>query len=259
MELWTYEHAITLLPALAAMLVIGLVLRLTIGGKPLKIRMIPFQVLACILLALEVGKQVTSIIDGYDLYRLPFHFCSLFIFMLPIMSFYKGKHRETVTAITTAICAALFALMLIYPNLIYGAGNIRDYFDGFIDFHTVTFHNIVMLEFVLIVALRLHEPDKKRDIKSAIIFTLYFCAVSATMAQILKTNYANFHSCNIPVFEEIRLSMADVIGAVPVQIIYILILTVLNVLFVVGSYMLYTFLYRLTERLFKTGGKTRAE
>lgn len=179
--------------------------------------------------------------------------------MLPIMSFYKGKHRETVTAITTAICAALFALMLIYPNLIYGAGNIRDYFDGFIDFHTVTFHNIVMLEFVLIVALRLHEPDKKRDIKCAIIFTLCFCAVSATMAQILKTNYANFHSCNIPVFEEIRLSMADVIGAVPVQIIYILILTVLNVLFVVGSYMLYTFLYRLTERLFKTGGKTRAE
>ena len=38
MELWTPEHAKTLLPAVALMLVIGVVLRRTIGKKDIKIR-----------------------------------------------------------------------------------------------------------------------------------------------------------------------------------------------------------------------------
>ena len=96
MQLWTPEHAKTLLPALAAMLAIAFVLRLTIGKKSLRIRMIPFQILACILFLIEIGKQVYSFRHGYDLYHIPLHFCSLFIFALPIMAFYRGKHKEKV-------------------------------------------------------------------------------------------------------------------------------------------------------------------
>ena len=107
MELWTPEHTKTLLPSLAAMLVIAVVLRLTMGKKDLKIRMIPFQILACVIFLLEIGKQVVSYTRGYDLYHLPFHFCSLFIFMLPLMAFYKGKHRSVITGITAAISGAL--------------------------------------------------------------------------------------------------------------------------------------------------------
>ncbi len=239
MELWAYEHAVTVLPALAIMLIIAVTLRLTIGKKPLEVRMIPFQILSCFLVALEIGKQVMSFIDGYDLYHIPLHFCSLFIFMLPAMSFYKGKHRQTVTAVTSALCAAMFTLMLIYPNLIYSAGNIRDYFKDYFDFHTVTFHNTVMLEFLLIVFLGLYTPNKKRDVKAVTVFTLCFCAVSAVMAQILKTNYANFYECNVPVFESLRVSAAGVIGTVATQIIYVLLVALLHVLFVYMSYWLY--------------------
>lgn len=239
MELWTPEHTKTLLPSIVAMLVISAVLRLTIGKKDLKIRMIPFQILACVIFLLEVGKQWVSYSRGYDLYHLPFHFCSLFIFMLPIMAFYKGKHRGTVTAITAAISGAMFLLTAIYPNLIYSAGNIRDYFKGYMDFHTVTFHNVVMMEFLLILALDLHTPASKGEMKAQIWFVLGFCAVSASMAHLLKTNYANFYTCNIAPLEEVRLSIQGVLGVVPTQILYVLILCVLNVLFVLMSYGFY--------------------
>lgn len=56
MELWTYEHTVTLIPALFAMSGIGALLRWWLGEKDLKIRMIPFQLLAVVLFLIEVGK-----------------------------------------------------------------------------------------------------------------------------------------------------------------------------------------------------------
>lgn len=248
MGLWTPEHAITLIPAIAVMLAIGIILRITIGDKPLRIRMIPFQILAVIAFLLEIGKQVVSLSRGYDLYHLPFHFCSLFIFMLPVMAFYKGKHRGAVTAITASISASLFLLMLIYPNLIYSAWNIRNFFGDYLDFHTVAFHNVAMLEFVLIIFLNLYTPERKRDIKAILVFISCFCVVSATMAQVLKTNYANYYSCNIPPLEAVRVSLQGVIGAVPTQILYVLIVSALNVLFVLMCYGICSLLSRLFKR-----------
>jgi len=254
MELWTYEHTITLIPALAIMLIIAAVLRLTIGKKDLKIRMIPFQILACAIVLLEIGKQAVSLSRGYDLYHLPFHFCSLFIFMLPLMAFYKGKHRQAVTAVTAAISGAMFLLMLIYPNLIYGAWNIQDYFKGYFDFHTVTFHNVVMLEFLLIVALDLHTPAPKGETMQSVWFITGFCVVSASMAHLLKTNYANYYTCNIPPLEAVRVSVQNAIGALPATLLYVAIVSALNIVFVIGSY----WFYRLVRHLL-AGKKEKIE
>lgn len=241
MELWTAQHAKTLLPALAVMLIVAGILRKVLK-KDEKVRMLPIRILSCILILLEIGKQALSLQRGYDLYHLPFHFCSLFLFVLPVMSFYRGKHRHAVFTVATALCASLFLLMLIYPALIYGSWNIENFFLGYFDFHTVAFHNIVMFIFVLMVALDVHTPAPKGDSKPLVLFTLCFCAVSATMAQILKTNYANYYSCNIPVLEEVRLMMQGVIGVWPTQLLYIFIVSALNVGFVLLSYQLYRFL-----------------
>lgn len=252
MELWTSEHIKTLLPSLAVMLIIGAVLRVTLKNKPEKIRMIPLQILAVIIVLLEIGKQVLSLMRGYDLYHLPFHFCSLFIFSLPAMAFYNGKHKETVRGVGAALCASLMLLMLIYPNLIYSAGNIQAFFSDFFSFHTVAFHNVVMLAFVLIVALQIHTPSPKGEPKAAMLFTLGFCVVSSGMAQLLKTNYANFYSCNIAPLEAVRVSLQGVLGYGFTQLLYILIVSVLNVLFVLGAYWVYRLL-RGSRCAVKTG------
>ena len=247
MELWTAEHAKTLPPAIAVMILLAVILRKFLKNDE-KLRMIPIQILTCVLLVMEVGKQALSLAQGYDLYCLPFHFCSLFLYVMPVMSFYKGKHRHAVFTVSTALCASVFLLMLIYPNLIYAAGNIQNFFGGYFDFHTVAFHNIVMFLFILIVVLDIHTPAPKGDSKPIILFILCFCAVSASMAHILKTNYANYYQCNIPVLEEVRLTIQGVIGVLPTTLLYILIVSALNVGFVLMSYQLYRFLRFIVNR-----------
>ena len=240
MELWTSAHGRTLIPATILMIIFSLVLRHFLIKKDLKHRMIPFQILAVILFIIEIGKQIDSFADGsYDLYHLPFHFCSLFIFMLPISAFYSGKHRETVFSVTSAICSSVFLLMMIYPNLIYSAGNIENYFTEYQSFHTVTFHNIVIFEFFIIIALNLNEPKPKRDLLPVILFMVGFSLVAAVMAQILKTNYANMYTCNIPPLESVRLAVQNACGYVPAQILYVTIVALLQIAFTVMAYYFY--------------------
>jgi hypothetical protein len=146
----------------------------------------------------------------------------MFIFMFPLMAFYTGKYRQAVCQITMAISAATSLLTIIYPDLIYGAGNIENYFVGYLDFHTVTFHNIVIMQFILIVALGLAEPVHVGGIKTVAIFTACFCVISASMAHILQTNFNNFYVCNIAPLESVRLAVQNAVGYVPAQILYVL-------------------------------------
>ena len=249
MELWTYQHAVTLIPATVVMFLLAFLLRKWLIGKSIKVRMIPFQIIATIIVMIEIGKQGVSLSRGYDLYCLPFHFCSLFIFMLPMMAFYKGRHQNSVRGITAALCASVFALFLIYHNLIYGSWNVDNYFRGYMDFHTVTFHNLVMMAFLLIPALNLYAPDPKKDIKPIMLFILGFCIVSASMAHILKTNYANYYSCNIPVLETVRLAVASVAGEVPAKLMYVTIVSGLNFAFVYGAYWLFVLSCRINKKV----------
>lgn len=240
--LWTEEHIRTLLPALAGMLVLAVVLRLLLGKKSWEIRMLPMKILAAAIVLLEIGKQVISFQRGYDLYHIPLHYCSLFIFMLPAFAFYRGKGCRTVAGVTAGLCASVLALMLVYPNLIYSAWDIEHYLEDYMAFHTVSFHNIVMFAAVLTVALELHQPQSKGESKAVVLFMVGFCVISSVMAQILKTNYANFYQCNIPVFEQLRLSLQGVLGAVVTQVLYVLIVSVLTVLFTLGFYWVYRLL-----------------
>lgn len=239
MELWTSEHAKTLAPALACMLLLTVVLRKLLRDKPLHIRMIPVQILTVFLILLEIGKQTVSFSKGYDLYHIPLHYCSLMLFSMPLMAFYRGKHRQIVNAVASTFCTAMTLLTVIYPNLIYSAGNIQNFFRDYLDFHTVAFHNAVIWTCFLIIALDLHTVQPKGEVKTVVAATIVFCVISASMAHILQTNFANFYSCNVPPLEEVRLSVRELIGVVPAQILYALIVSVLTVLFTVMCYWLY--------------------
>ena len=248
MGLWTTAHAVTLIPTLAVMLFLSWLLWGFLGNKDLRLRMIPLRVIAVLLVILEIGKQAVSLSRGYDLYHLPFHFCSLFIFSVPGMAFYRGKHAAAVCEVTGAWCSSLFLLMLIYPNLIYSAWDVEHYVSEYMAFHTVTFHNLVMLAAILIPVLRLDgEGGKHRG--AVLRATCGFCGVSAAMAQLLKTNYANFYSCNIPVFETVRTSLRESIGPVLTQLLYVLIVATLTILFVWMAYELMAALRRWLGRI----------
>ena len=258
MELWTNMHIKTLLPSILIMAVVALILGKCLAKRSECIRMLPFQIVAVVLFVLEIFKQVISFSKGYDLYHIPLHFCSLFIFMLPLMSFYRGKHQNAVRGITVGLCASVFVLMCAYPALIYSALDVQQYFSNFFSFHTVTFHNAVILEFFLIIALRLFEPQGgKKDVKPLLLYMLGYCVIASVVAQLLQTNFNNFYQCNVPPLEELRQSLRVSLGATLIQTLYVLIVTVLDLVFVFGAYWLYRLLYQLTGPIFS--GKKSTE
>ena len=73
MVLWTPQHAKTLIPAIIVMLILALVLRKCLLQKDWHKRMIPVQIIAALLILLELGKQIYSFRVGYDLYHIPLH------------------------------------------------------------------------------------------------------------------------------------------------------------------------------------------
>lgn len=248
MTLWTPTHVQTLLPAIIVMLILAAILRLTLGKKDREIRMIPFQFFSCALVVLEIGKQAFSLYRGYDLYHLPFHFCSMLIFLPAIMAFYRGKYEKTLSCITTAVLAAVFILTAVYPDLIYSAQAVKEFSTNFFSFHTVAFHNIAMFLFVLIPALDLHQPAPQGETKKVLLFILGFCVISASMAHLLQTNYNNFYTCNIAPLEAVRVSVENVTGSTVAAIVYVLIVTVMDLLFVTGSYWFYRLIRMLLAK-----------
>lgn len=250
MVLWEPEQIQTLLPSMAVMVLLTVGLNLLLGKKELKIRMIPFQVIAVLLLILEVGKQAMSFSRGYDLYHIPLHFCSLFLLFLPLMAFYRGKHRAKLFAATTSMCVAMFLLMAVYPALIYSGQNVLQFFKDYLSFHTVAFHNLVMFATMLIFGLKLYQPiEQKKDMGFIAVCMVIFSVLAATFSQVLKTNYANFYQCNIPPLENIRLTLQGVLGYGISQALYVAILLALHILFLLLCYWIYRGLRRLTARM----------
>lgn len=250
MELWSEQHAKTLIPAIAMMLIFGVVACRFLARREEKIRMIPLQIIAVLLVLLELGKQGLSLYRGYDLYHLPFHYCSIYIFAVPVIAFYRGKNEQLVQELGFALVTALFLIMLIYPSLIYPAWDVDSFFESYFSFHTVVFHNLVMLAWVLMVALNIPNPETKAATKPLTVLLAGFCAVSATMAQILKTNFANFYSCNIPPLEAVRLMIQNAAGYGAAQFVYVLAVAAVTIGFTLLFYALGRLVRKLVARVF---------
>ena len=94
-------------------------------------------------------------------------------------------------------------------------------------------------------ALDLSSLKGKSVIKALLVVTGVFCVISATMAQLLKTNFANFYECNIPPLESLRVSLQGVLGYGITQVLYVLIVSALTAAFVLLSYAVYRLLQKL--------------
>ena len=135
--------------------------------------------------------------------------------------------------------------MLIYPDLIYSAQNVKEFFTDYFSFHTVFFHNLVVLAFFLMVGLNLYESGQPKEKRTVMWFIIGYCAISAPMAQILQTNFNNFYRCNIAPLEAVRAAVEAAMGYAPAQILYVCIVVVMDILFV----QIFFLLYRLLQRL----------
>ena len=236
MGLWTKEHFFLIIPSFIVFIVFGVILGKLLKNKSEKVKYIPLQIITLILLALEFMKQGYNIRDnGYDLYALPFHYCSLFLYLLPFHSFYKGKYKKFTDAVSLSCLASLFLFMLVMPDVVFSAGNIKGFSQSFSSFHTVVFHLIVCLYFVLTLSLKLYDFDVKKDLKATAIFLAIYVVIATIMSFSLKVNFHNLYKCNLGMVENIRLALMEVIGIFG-HILYVVVLFFLTILFAFAAY-----------------------
>ena len=249
MGLWTFTHLYQIAPTFIVFIALSFLLAKLLGKRTERVRRIPLQIIAVTILVLEVFKQIYAFVkEGtYDMYALPFHYCSLFLYLLPLDSFYHGKFKPFISAANFACLASLALDMLVMPSAIYGPETVTGYFTDFANFHTVTFHNLVVLYFMLTVALKLYDLNTKRDIKVMTVFLAVYVAIAAVLSYTLKVNFHNLYSCNIPFIENARVAMINAIGVFGI-IIYVSLLFILTILFGYLAYALARLVIRGVER-----------
>ncbi len=251
MGLWTLTHLYQILPTFLIFTVIAIIAAKTLGKCERSVRYIPLKIITVIILLLEIAKQINAARGGgYDLYALPFHYCSLFLYLLPFHSFYHGKYSHFTDAAAFGCLASLTVDMLLMPAVIYSENNVLNYFSAFGDFHTVTFHNLVVLYFILTLALKLYELKTAHDLKVMAGFLAVYVTIAAILSYALKVNFHNLYQCNIPLLESVRIAAVNAMGIFG-TLLYVFILFILTILFAFGAY----FLARLFIKL--TSGRTQ--
>ena len=234
--MWTSTHFAQIIPTFFILIALAVVLAILLRDKSEKVRKLPFQILAAGLLVLEVIKQIDNIgPDGYDLYALPFHFCSLFLYAYPLHAFYNGKYKKIANTVAFACGASLFFFMLVMPTVVYSDSNIQGYFENYDNFHTVTFHAYACFYFFLMVAMGEFKAETKHDVKVISVFFSGYVVVATAMSYIAGVNFHNLRRCNLQAGEDIRLALVNATGWIG-QAIYTVALFVLTILFALIAY-----------------------
>lgn len=245
---WTKEEVIVLPIALVIMIALSVLLGCLLKNKSEKIRIIPLQAIAIILLVLEVIKQIYHIANKtYSTWQIPLHFCSTFLIWLPMATLARGKVQQIGKTMSFSFGSLLLISFYIMPSGIIG-NSCQNIFANFDMFHTFTYHHLVLLFFFLMIALNIYRPQKS-DLKYySIAFSIY--AVSTiVLGHLLNTNYCNILHSNIQILENIRQTAG--------QLVY----TIILIVFGLGAGLLFDYIYCLANsQLAKKASKVhRAE
>lgn len=243
--MWTFAHFITLVPALIIYIAIAWGIGKLFKNKDEKIRLIPIHIITGLITVLEIIKQVRSLVMGYDLGDLPFYYCSLFLYLYPVVSLYRGKNKNSFRTLAFVSGMTLLGVMLVMPEMVYSKGNIDNFFVDFGDFHTVIFHNLVLLGTFLLLSLGFVKVDLKRDLLVVFIFYTTYCVIAAPMANLLGQNYNHFSRNGLAAIENLRLSWINSLGQLFGQSLYVLCDFIITVGFSIVVYLLFVFVRNL--------------
>ncbi len=162
-----------------------------------KARNIPFVVISVIFLCIETAKQIYEFTrpDGYNIYSIPLHVCSFFVFFPIFAAALKPELKITKVfwslSINTAVIVTI--AMLAAPEIIMGNQTeaVMTGTAGFIEYHSVTHHILIVLYTFLVIFFKPWKPDIKESIYAAAIFGGFLLA-SWVMANVLDTDFASF-------------------------------------------------------------------
>ena len=216
-----YLERIVLPFTLIFMIASAFAIFICLKDKDEKTKSIPLAIITVNILLLEIIKQVRAIATGYDWWTFPMHFCSLFIYILPIATFAKGKLKNFGQTTALVCCILLTICFYFSPKSIIGSSSLPTYFTSWDSFHTVTFHHLAIFYGFVTIALNMPKIDKKSYLYVLIAITVY-AAVAIPLANLTNTNYCNLLHTDIAILEKLRINFG--------QVIYLLTLYLIGVL-----------------------------
>ncbi|MCL2771194.1 MAG: hypothetical protein FWD89_02675, partial [Firmicutes bacterium] len=158
-------------------------------NQPRKIKLIPFAIVAVILLTLELIKQFRGLVVDYEVSWIPVFICSIFSYLFPIVviaeilfEFFgigKGakatRFREIMWGVTLSITTVVSVGILLLPAIITGSVTERMLLGTatYLNYHSYFYHILVVLFAMLAFPLKMYEA-KWKDLKwGFIVFVPY--------------------------------------------------------------------------------------
>lgn len=206
---WTKNEIIVMPLALIITIFLAIFICKITKNKDEKIKFIPLQIISITMVVLEIIKQILSFENGkYKTWSTPLHFCSMFMFIFVLASFSKGTLKKFGLALSNAFSAIFFALFYVSPSGIIGNA-CDNIFANFFTFHTFIYHHLIILFFLIMIISKLYIPQIKDFSYVSIGLTTYI-AIALPMAHILNVNFCTILYSNIPIMENIRLSLGQI-------------------------------------------------
>lgn len=103
--------------------------------------------------------------------------------------------------------AFVFIFYMIIPTILYPEGAIINYFNDFFEFHTVTFHHLLVLYLFLAIAFRKFELKLTKDFSLIATILSAYVIIATILSYSLNVNFHNLKKCNFDALENIRMAL----------------------------------------------------
>lgn len=237
-EMQYSEYDKRILP-LAFIIMVALVVLLAVllRHRSEQVRGIPTAIVAAALLFIEVLKQRWNILGEFDYYMLPFHYCSLFLVVIPLGELLGRWGRRIFRPIATYMTFIVSCGIYLFPNAILGSA-CETVGTEFYGTHSFVFHHLVVLYFLLVVALRLYRPNMNDILHVGMVGTVYL-SFALPLTYLFDKNYCNLLESALPILEEFRLAEGQVAYTVAIALFLTLGSMIVSLLYF-GAYKLIT-------------------
>jgi len=194
-------------------------------NKSDKAKLIPFMIMGAFLVLFEIAKIIIGFQrpEGFRNLWLPFHVCSLFVFIMAPAAFLKqgSKASNIFWAASLLLCVMLIVGTIVAPSMITGDQSRRiltgatsdmHWVPAFMDWHSVIFHAVPIAFFILLLIFKPYKPQRMELVYGGIIFA-GFMAVALIMANVLSVNFASFSPNSNDLIIQLALYVAYLVGA----------------------------------------------